>query len=397
MSELPRIILKSGKDQSLKRYHPWVFSGAIKKTQGEFEEGDWVEVYNNKDEFLALGHYQQSSIALRVMSFEKELNIQTLYRERIQQAFELRAKLGIINSSHTNVFRLINAEGDGLPGLIIDYYDGDLVIQMHSVGMWKDFQIILDSLTGLKGLEVNRIYNKSASTLPFKAQVEIEDGFVFGEEKKSDNIVIENGCKFYVDFIGGQKTGFFIDQRNNRNLLKSYSEGKRVLNMFGYTGGFSVFALKGGASSVHTVDSSAKATELADKNIQLNFPGNSNHVSFARDAMDFFSNPPEKYDVIVLDPPAYAKHHNVLSNALQGYKKINRRAFEIIEPGGILFTFSCSQVVSKENFRKSVFTAAANTGRSIRILHQLSQPPDHPVSIYHPEGEYLKGLVLQVD
>jgi 23S rRNA (cytosine1962-C5)-methyltransferase len=397
MSEYPRIILKSGKDQSLMRYHPWVFSGAIKKTQGKFEEGDWVEVYNNKDEFLAAGHYQQSSIALRVMSFRKEFDKQNLYSERIRQAFELRAILGLINSDQTNVFRLINAEGDGLPGLIVDYYAGDLVVQMHSVGMWKDFELILDSLTGIKELKVNRIYNKSASTLPFKARVNIEDGFVVGEGEKTDNAVLENGCKFYIDFIDGQKTGFFIDQRDNRNLLKTYSEGKRVLNMFGYTGGFSVYALKGGATSVHTVDASAKATELSDKNIQLNFPGNSNHISYAKDAMDFLSNPPGKYDIIVLDPPAYAKHHNVLNNALQGYKKINRKAFEIIEPGGILFTFSCSQVVSKENFRKSVFTAAANTGRSIRILHQLSQPPDHPVSIYHPEGEYLKGLVLQVD
>jgi 23S rRNA (cytosine1962-C5)-methyltransferase len=397
MKGYPRITLKSGKDQSLMRYHPWVFSGAIKKIYDSPGEGDWVSVYDNKDQFLALGHYQKSSIAIRVMSFEEKIDIEELYHQRISKAFKLRKLIGLTNSSRSNVFRLINAEGDGLPGLIIDYYAGDLVIQMHSVGIVKDLSIILDALKKLSELEIKRIYNKSANTLPFKAHTDIQDEFIYGEDQETEGIITENECRFYIDIKEGQKTGFFIDQRENRELLGNYSEGKRVLNMFGYTGGFSVYAMKGGAELVHTVDSSARAAELSDRNMQLNFPGNTNHKAFAMDAVNFFSAPADKYDLIILDPPAFAKHHNVLSNALQGYKKINRRAFEIIEPGGILFTFSCSQVVSRENFRKSVFTAAANTGRNIRILHQLSQPADHPVSIYHPEGEYLKGLVLQVE
>ncbi len=395
MSELPKIVLKSGKDQSLMRYHPWVFSGAIKKIYGNAKEGGWVDVYNNKDEFLARGHYQNSSIAVRVLSFNEKENTDELYARRIQDAFALRKELGLHDSKDTNVFRLINAEGDGLPGLIVDYYDGTLVIQMHSAGMYHDLDIILEELKNLSGLRLNAIYNKSQSSLPHKSGIEVTNGFIYG--KTENNIVSENGCKFHIDIAEGQKTGFFIDQRENRKLLEKFSEGRKVLNMFGYTGGFSVYAVRGGADLVHTVDASKKAAELSDQNVNLNFPGSTIHQSFPRDAFDFFADPPEKYDLIILDPPAFAKHHNVLNNALQGYKKINRRAFEIIQPGGIVFTFSCSQVVSGENFRRSVFTAAANTGRKVRVLQQLSQPADHPVSIYHPEGEYLKGLVLKVD
>lgn len=395
MKELPKIVLKSGKDQSLMRFHPWVFSGAIKKVYGDVKEGDWVDVYNNKDQFLARGHYQNSSIAVRVLSFNSKESAEEIYQKRILNAYRLRKQLGLPDLENTNVFRLINAEGDGLPGLIVDYYAGTLVLQMHSAGMYHDLNVIINYLKNLPGLDVSSIYNKSKSTLPYKSGIDIDDDFLSGEAKS--HLVSEYGCKFHIDIAEGQKTGFFIDQRENRRLLEKYSEGRNVLNMFGYTGGFSIYALRGGARLVHTVDASKKAAELSEENVRLNLFKESNHQSFARDAFDFFADPPHKYDLIILDPPAFAKHHNVLSNALQGYKKINRKAFEIIEPGGIVFTFSCSQVVSKENFRKSVFTAAANTGRNVQLLHQMSQPADHPVSIYHPEGEYLKGLVLKVD
>lgn len=396
MSKIARIVLKSGKDQSLMRYHPWVFSGAIKKIYGDVQEGDLVEVYNNKDEFLALGHYQNSSIAVRILSFSQGVSLEEIYKNRIERAFDLRKELGLADSEETRIFRLINAEGDGLPGLIVDYYDGDLVMQMHSAGMYNDLEIFLSCLKALEGLSIERIFNKSAKTLPFKAGIDAQDEMMLGNDGDKESIATEYGNRFYIDIKRGQKTGFFIDQRENRRLLGEYSRSKNVLNMFGYTGGFSVYALKGGASLVHSVDASARATELTNKNVELNFPDGAPHKAFAMDAFEFFDTAKEDYDLIILDPPAFAKHHNVLSNALQGYKKINRRAIEAIKPGGILFTFSCSQVVTRENFRKSVFTAAANTGREVRVLHQMSQPPDHPVSIYHPEGEYLKGLVIQV-
>ncbi len=397
MAELPKIVLKSGKDQSVMRYHPWIFSGAIKKIYGEPEEGCLVKVYNNRDEFLAIGHYQKSSIAVRVIDFKPVDDLPSLYRSKISGAFRLRKNLGLVNSKKTNAYRLINAEGDGIPGLIIDYYDGNLVMQMHSVGIFRDLDMIIEALGEIEDLKINRIYNKSESTLPFKAKTGIENGFLSGKPGKEEWVIREYDNNFLVDIEHGQKTGFFIDQRENRKLLGYFSEGRKVLNMFGYTGGFSIYALKGGADLVHTVDASARAAELSTRNVELNFSKEKYHHSFAKDVYDFFDKPPESYNLIILDPPAFAKHHNVLNNALQGYKKINRKAIELIEPGGIIFTFSCSQVVSRENFRKSVFTAAANTGRNVRILHQLSQPPDHPVSIYHPEGEYLKGLVLQVD
>lgn len=390
-----RIILKSGKDQSLMRYHPWVFSGAIKKIHGDPEEGELVDVYNNRDEFLAFGHFQKSSIAVRILSFNEKDRDTDLWSERIRQAWELRKEIGLAGSADTNVFRWVNAEGDGLPGLIIDFYNGTAVTQMHSVGMYLEKEKIFGAMKAVAGDSLECIYDKSSGTLPYKSGIEIKDEYFYGSHGSSR--VLEYGNTFHIDWEGGQKTGFFIDQRENRKLLGEFSRGKNVLNMFGYTGGFSVYAMKNGAALVHTVDASKKAAELAEQNIKLNFPDTENHRSFAKDAFDFFDNMPAEYDVIILDPPAFAKHQNVLSNALQGYKKINRRAIELIRPGGILFTFSCSQVVSRENFRKSVFTAAANTGRNLKILYQLSQPADHPVSIYHPEGEYLKGLVLRVD
>lgn len=391
----PKVILKSGKDQSIMRLHPWIFSGAIKKIHGDPQEGDVVDLFNNKDEFLAFGHYQKSSIAVRVLSFDENEDIDSLWMNRISAAWKLRTEMRLTNSEETNVFRWVNAEGDGLPGLIIDFYNGTAVIQIHSVGMYQSLEKISEALKTVAGDRLQCIYDKSSSTLPFKAELKTENQLIFGEPKTNE--VLEYGNSFEIDWVNGQKTGFFIDQRENRKLLGEYAKGKSVLNMFGYTGGFSVSAMKGGAKLVHSVDASRTATELTNNNIERNFPGTKIHESFAQDAFKFFDNPPAKYDLIILDPPAFAKHRNVLNNALQGYKKLNRRAFEIIEPGGILFTFSCSQVVSKENFRKSVFTAAANTGRKVQILNQLSQPADHPVSIYHPEGEYLKGLVLKVD
>lgn len=390
-----KLILKSGKDQSLMRLHPWIFSGAIKKMHGNPDEGDLIEVYNNKDEYLGFGHYQKSSIAVRMLSFNKEDQKDDLWMDRINAAWKLRQNLGLLSTEETNVFRWINAEGDGLPGLIVDFYNGTAVLQMHSVGMYKARDYIVACLIEVAGSRLKTVFDKSSATLPFKAKLTIKDDYLFGQ--KYDNIVKEYGNQFKIDWEEGQKTGFFIDQRENRKLLGKYAEGRNVLNMFGYTGGFSVYALKNNANLVHTVDASQKATILTDENVTLNFPGIQSHKSFTMDAFEFFDNPADNYDLIILDPPAFAKHQNVLSNALQGYKKLNRRAFEIIQSGGILFTFSCSQVVSKENFRKSVFAAAANVGRNVRILNQLSQPSDHPVSIYHPEGEYLKGLVLQVD
>ena len=393
--ERAKIVLKSGKDQSLRRFHPWVFSGAIKKIYGTAREGEIVDIFDNKDEYLASGHYQESSIAVRILSFKQEEIDASFWKTRISQAFDLRLMTKLIDNQQTNVYRLVCAEGDFLPGLVVDFYNGTAVMQMHSAGMYMQKEMIAEALKEVMGNRLKCIYNKSESSVPFKSDVDPRDEYIYG--KPETNEVMENGHRFIIDWEKGQKTGFFIDQRENRKLLKEYSSKRKVLNMFGYTGGFSVYAMAGGANLVHSVDASAKAIDLTDKNIELNFPDDSRHESFAMDAFEFFNTSKEKYDLIVLDPPAFAKHHNVLSNALQGYKKLNRRAIELINPGGIIFSFSCSQVVSKENFKKSVFVAAANTGRKVRILHQLTQPVDHPVNIYHPEGEYLKGLVLQVD
>lgn len=391
----PKVILKSGKDQSVRRYHPWIFSGAIKKIIGHVNEGDLVYITDNKDEFLAIGHYQVGSIAVRILTFEqKEIN-DSFWKEKISSAYNLRKNFGLAENDTNNVYRLVHAEGDGLPGLIIDYYNGTAVLQMHSIGMYLNREHIVQALKDIYGDQLTAIYDKSESTIPFKSKIEAKNGYVYGQCEKP--VVLEYGNMFKVSWEEGQKTGFFIDQRENRKLLADYSKDRSVLNVFGYTGGFSVYAMRGGAKLVHSVDSSKKAIDLTNENIALNFPNDNRHEAFAVDAFEFLNDIDNTYDLIILDPPAFAKHHNVLHNALQGYKRLNAKAIEKIKPGGILFTFSCSQVVSKENFRKTIFTAAANTGRSVRILHQLSQPIDHPVNIYHPESEYLKGLVVYVE
>jgi 23S rRNA (cytosine1962-C5)-methyltransferase len=390
-----RIVLKSGKDQSLRRLHPWVFSGAIKKIYGPAREGEVVDLYDNKDEYLASGHFQEGSIAVRVLSFEAVETDQKFWDQRVTGAWELRAKLGLVDNANSNVFRWINAEGDGMPGLIVDYYAGAAVVQMHSIGMYRNLDVLTESLKKVAGKRLHTIYNKSGSTLPDKPGITNRSGFLLGDQTSGE--VLENGYRFQVNWVEGQKTGFFIDQRENRSLVASYARGRKVLNMFGYTGGFSIYGMGGEAQLVHSVDSSGRAIDLTRMNSELNFPEDKRHQAFAEDAFKYFGHMKEAYDLIILDPPAFAKHQNVLNNALQGYKKLNQKAFENIASGGILFTFSCSQAVSRENFRRSVFVAAANSGRKVRILHQLSQPPDHPVSIYHPEGEYLKGLVLEVE
>ena len=392
--ELTKIILKSGKDQSLRRYHPWIFSGAIKKILGTPAEGDPVEVFDNKDEFLAVGHYQPGSIAVRVLAFERAVPDTGFFRDKIRKAIDYRKSIGIISNPDLNVYRLIHGEGDGLPGLIVDFYNGVAVIQSHSLGFYRIRKEITAILVELLKDDLVAVYDKSESTLPHMSGVSGINEFLYG--KASPVVVKENGYQFKIDWAAGQKTGFFIDQRDNRNLLSLYTDQKSVLNMFGYTGGFSVYAMKN-ASLVHTVDSSSPAIELANENIRLNYGADPRHEAIQADAFEYLNNIKDRYDVIVLDPPAFAKHQNVLSNALQGYKRLNIKAIDQIRPGGIIFTFSCSQVVTKENFRKSVFAAAANTGRSVRILHQMVQPPDHPVNIYHPESEYLKGLVIYVE
>jgi len=354
-----------------------------------------VEVYDNKDEFLAVGHYQEGSIAVRVLTFEREEIGEQFWEERISGAWNLRKSLGLTGSEDTSVFRWINAEGDGLPGLIADYYNGAVVLQMHSVGMYRNLSAIAGAIKKVGGDRIDTLYHKSESTLPDRPGIGERNAFLEGERTAGE--VTENGYRFRVDWVDGQKTGFFIDQRENRRLVGTWARDRKVLNMFGYTGAFSVYAMGGGARLVHSVDSSVKAIGLTRSNMELNFHGDGRHEAFAEDAFTFMKGIGEKYDLVILDPPAFAKHQNVLHNALQGYKRLNQVAFEQIAAGGILFTFSCSQAVSRENFRKSVFAAAANTRRRVRILYQLSQPADHPVSIYHPEGEYLKGLVLEVE
>lgn len=390
-----KIILKSGKDQSLKRFHPWVFSGAIKKTEGPLTEGNIVSVHANNGEFLGIGHYQIGSIAVRVFSFQEVAIDEHFWKEKLQKAYQLRVDLGLTNHPDTNVYRLVHAEGDGLPGLVIDFYNGTAVFQMHSIGMYMIRNELANYLKEIMGDQLKAVYDKSEKTLPFKADIEPRDGFLYGDTVAG--VVSEYGNLFKVDWEEGQKTGFFIDQRENRYLLQQYSKDRNVLNMFCYTGGFSFFAMRGGACSVHSVDASGKAIDLTRENVELNYPNDPRHKASVADAFEFLKDIKDQYDVIVLDPPAFAKHREALSRALQGYKRINARAFEQIRPGGIVFTFSCSQVVSKEKFRETVFSAAAISGRTVRILHQLNQPADHPINIYHPEGEYLKGLVLYVE
>ena len=390
-----KVYLKPGKEESLKRFHPWVFSGAIAKVEGEPEEGEVVDVYTSKKEFIACGHFQIGSIAVRVLTFRQEEINCDFWKRRLEVALDLRRSLNLVDNPENNTYRLVHGEGDNLPGLIIDVYGQTAVMQAHSAGMHVYRMDIADALSEVMGDIVKHIYYKSETTLPFKADLGPENGFIKGGSP--ENVALENGLKFHVDWLKGQKTGFFVDQRENRHLLERYSKGRNVLNMFCYTGGFSFYAMRGGANLVHSVDSSAKAIDLTNQNVQLNFPGDERHQAFAEDAFKYLDRMGDQYDLIILDPPAFAKHRDALRNALRGYSKLNAKAFEKIKPGGILFTFSCSQVVDKKDFRNAVFTAAAQSGRSVRILHQLTQPGDHPVNIYHPEGEYLKGLVLYVE
>ncbi len=392
-----KVYLKPGKEESLKRFHPWVFSGAIARIDGKPEEGEIVEVYTSKKDFIARGHFQIGSIAVRVLTFREDETIDnSFWRRKLATAREMRRSIGLIGRTDNNTYRLVHGEGDNLPGLVIDIYARTAVMQAHSAGMHMERMQIAEALTEVMQGEVDNIYYKSETTLPYKADLFPENGFLKGGS--TDNVATEYGLNFHIDWLKGQKTGFFVDQRENRALLEKYAHGRTVLNMFCYTGGFSVYAMRGGALSVHSVDSSAKAIELTNKNIGLNFPDDPRHKAFAEDAFKFLEQMDDNaYDLIVLDPPAFAKHRDALRNALMGYRKLNARAFGKIKPGGILFTFSCSQAVSKEQFRTAVFTAAAMSGRSVRILHQLTQPADHPVNIYHPEGEYLKGLVLYVE
>ncbi|MBR2630476.1 MAG: class I SAM-dependent rRNA methyltransferase [Bacteroidaceae bacterium] len=388
------IFLKPGKEESLKRFHPWVFSGAIHHMSEEPEEGEIVSVYTHKNEYIATGHFQIGSIMVRVLSFEKEAIDQDFYERKLTIALDVRRRIGIIGNNN-NTYRLVHGEGDNLPGLVIDVYGHTAVMQAHSVGMHKDRKILASALKNVMGDEVHNIFYKSETTLPYKADLGQENGFLLGND--TEDIAIENGLKFHVDWLKGQKTGFFVDQRDNRSLLEHYSKGRKVLNMFCYTGGFSFYAMRGGAEIVHSVDSSQKAIDLTKANVTLNFPDDNRHEAFAEDAFKYLEKMSQPYDLIILDPPAFAKHKDALRNALKGYTRLNKKAFEKIQPGGILFTFSCSQAVNKDQFRTAVFTAAASAGRKVRILHQLHQPADHPINIYHPEGEYLKGLVLYVE
>lgn len=390
-----QIFLKRGKEESLKRFHPWIFSGAIHHMDEGIEEGETVRVITAAGEFIAVGHYQIGSIAVRVLSFE-DIEINTdFWCERLQSALDVRIGVGIADSPTNNTYRLVHGEGDYLPGLVIDCYGSTAVMQAHSVGMHVCRNEICQALVQVMGDRIANVYYKSETTLPYKADLHQENGFLVGGD--ASNVAMENGLKFHIDWLRGQKTGFFVDQRENRSLLEQYAKGKSVLNMFCYTGGFSVYAMRGDAKQVHSVDSSAKAIELTNDNVSLNFPGDARHEAFCEDAFKYLDEHDQQYDLIVLDPPAFAKHRAALRNALKGYTRLNVKGLQRIKKGGILFTFSCSQVVTKDNFRNAVFTAAAQVGRKVRILHQLHQPADHPINIYHPEGEYLKGLVLYVE
>ena len=389
------IYLKRGKEESLLRFHPWVFSGAIHHADAGIQEGETVRVIASTGDFIAVGHYQVGSIAVRVLSFSDITIDQSFWRERLAAAITMRCHIGIADNPENNTYRLVHGEGDWLPGLVIDCYGSTAVMQAHSVGMHLNRMDICQALTDVMGGRIQQVYYKSETTLPYKAHLEEEDGFIFGHT--DDDIAVENGLKFHVDWLRGQKTGFFVDQRENRSLLEHYSKDKSVLNMFCYRGGFSVYAMRGGAKCVHSVDSSAKAIEITNNNIGLNFPGDPRHEAYCEDAFRFLEEKKDKYDIVVLDPPAFAKHRAALHNALKGYIRLNAKGIRLVKEGGLLFTFSCSQAVSKDQFRSAVFTAAAQSGRKVRIIHQLHQPADHPINIYHPEGEYLKGLVLYVE
>lgn len=396
------LFLKRGKADSLGRRHPWVFSGAVHHIEGDAREGDKLRVLDDEGRFVAVGHWQIGSIALRVLSFEDEVIDAGFYAGRLAVALDVRKKISVVRTgandnleNRNDMYRLVHGEGDFLPGLIIDMYGSTAVMQAHSVGMHEDRMLVAEALKRVMGDELKAIYYKSETTLPYKADLGQENGFIHGST--DNNVAVENGLKFHIDWLKGQKTGFFVDQRDNRALLESYANGRKVLNMFCYTGGFSVYAMRGGAELVHSVDSSAKAVDLVRANIELNFPGDSRHEAFAEDAFRFIEEMDGKYDLVILDPPAFAKHRDALKQALRGYTRLNARAMEKMPKGSILFTFSCSQAVNKDQFRTAIFTAAAQARRNVRILHQLHQPADHPINIYHPEGEYLKGLVLYVE
>lgn len=395
MMNYKSVFLKKGKEDSLLRFHPWIFSGAIQSADDGIHEGDIVKVFTVNGDFIAIGHYQLGSIAVRVLTFEDSTIDLSFWKSRLLSAFMMRKSIGIADNPHNDTYRLVHGEGDNLPGLIIDCYGKTAVMQAHSVGFHVCRNEIAQALVEVLEGRIDNVYYKSETTLPFKADLRKENGFIYGGT--DDNVARENGLSFHVDWLKGQKTGFFVDQRENRQLLESYAKDRSVLNMFCYTGGFSVYAMRGGAKLVHSVDSSAKAVDLTNRNITLNFKDDVRHKAFCDDAFKFLDRHEDKYDLIILDPPAFAKHRSALRNALKGYTRLNVKGLEKIKSGGILFTFSCSQVVTKDQFRQAVFTAAAQSKRKVRILHQLHQPSDHPINIYHPEGEYLKGLVLYVE
>ncbi len=399
---MTRIILNKGKEQSLKRFHPWVFSGAVKRIEGgDPAEGDVVEVYSCGGEYLGCGHYQIGSITVRILSFNKEAIDEAFWYKAIKGAYDARVTLGLAVSKDTTAYRLVHGEGDFLPGLIIDIYGRTAVMQAHSAGMFLAKDEIAEALKKVYGDTLDAVYDKSEGTAPFKAGLDLKDGYIYREEgtQAGAESVLENGNKFLVNWEEGQKTGFFLDQRDNRALVKKYAEGKTVLNLFCYTGGFSIYALNGGALHVDSVDSSRKAMDMVVRNVELNgFTEGVEHTSYCEDAIEFMRKcEGGKYDLMIVDPPAFAKHRGALDNALRAYKRLNALAIEKVKPGGVVFTYSCSQVVDKQNFALAVFSAAAQTGRRVHILHRLTQPADHPVNIYHPEGEYLKGLVLLVE
>lgn len=394
-NEISTLRLRRGKEESLDRFHPWVFSGALTSMPDDIDEGDLVYVESADGRRIATGHFQIGSIAVRILTFDNESIDDAFFRRRLREAFSLRQTLGLMRDDN-NAFRLVHGEGDFLPGLVVDVYGPTAVIQAHSPGMHFVRDIIARELVDIPDAGIRNVYYKSETTLPYKAHLDSRNEYIIGSAE--NDIAVENGLRFHVDWLRGQKTGFFVDQRDNRTLLEHYARGRKVLNMFCYTGGFSVYAMRGGAVSVTSVDSSAKAVALTDANITLNFPDDLRHNAVAEDAFKFLDNVgQDQYDLIILDPPAFAKHRSALHNALRGYQKLNAKAFQNIAHGGIIFTFSCSQAVSKEQFRLAVFSAAAQTGRKVRILHQLTQPADHPINIYHPEGEYLKGLILYVE
>ena len=392
---MTNLYLNKGKEESLRRYHPWVFSGAVHHIEGEPKEGDLVRVLTHDGTFIAVGHWQIGSIAVRVLSFlDEEINHQ-FWTNKLATAYEMRKAIGVANNPQNSTYRLVHGEGDNLPGLVVDMYGETAVMQAHSVGMHNNRMDIAKALKDVMGEKLQNIYYKSETTLPYKADLGQENGFILGSTP--DDVATENGLRFHIDWLKGQKTGFFVDQRDNRSLVEYYAKDRNVLNMFCYTGGFSVYAMRGGARLVHSVDSSQKAVDFVNANVGLNFPNDARHKAYAEDAFKFLDQMKASYDLIILDPPAFAKHRDAVRHAIKGYTRLNARAMEKIKSGGILFTFSCSQAISKEQFRMAVFTAATLAKRQVRILHQLHQPADHPVNIYHPEGEYLKGLVLYVE